>query len=77
MKRVYCWLFPIMIGFIPALLVSADDDDYLETLEDASGEPLNTDMSYYNDRKRPPVRLTGREEIEWGEFDDRARRVGR
>jgi hypothetical protein len=70
MKRVYYWPFLIMIGFIPILSINADDDDYLETLEDASGEPLHTDMSYYNDRKRPPVRLTGREEIEWGEFDD-------
>ena len=59
-----------MIGFIPVLLVSADDDDYLETLEDASGEPLNTDMSYYNDSEAAagaPYRQGG---IEWGEFDD-------
>jgi hypothetical protein len=70
MKRVYCWPFLIMIGLTPVQSANADDDDYLEQIEDATGEPLQTDMSHYVDRKFPPMRLTAKEEIEWGEFNN-------
>ena len=54
----------------PIQSANADDDDYPEQIEDATGEPLQTDMSYYVDRKHPPIRLTAKEEIEWGEFNN-------
>jgi hypothetical protein len=59
-----------MIGIylIPIHSANADVDDTLEQIEDAAEEPLRTDKSYYDDRKFPPMRLTIKEEIEWGEF---------
>ncbi|CAA0114166.1 Uncharacterised protein [Halioglobus japonicus] len=70
MKRVYSWPLLFLVGLIPIQSFSADNDDYFEQIEDATGEPLQTNMSYYADRKLPPMRLTVREQIEWGEFDD-------
>lgn len=70
MKRIYYWSFLFMIGLIPIQYANADEDDYLEQAEDATGEPLLTDISYFEDRKRPRISLTAKEEIEWGEFDD-------
>ena len=70
MKRVSCWPFLVMIGLILIQSANADDDDYLEQVEDATGEPLQTEMSYYTDRKRPPMRLTAKQEIEWAEFNN-------
>ena len=70
MKRFYSWPVLIMIGFMPIQSANTAEDDYAEQLEDASGEPLQTDISYYADRKRLPMHLTVKEEIEWGEFDN-------
>ena len=45
-------------------------DDTLEQIEDAAESPLRTDKRLTGDRKFPPVRLTIKEEIDWGEFKD-------
>jgi len=70
MNRLLCWLFLIGIGLISIQSANANVDDTLEQIEDAAEEPLRTDKSYYADRKFPPLRLTIKEEIEWGEFKD-------
>jgi hypothetical protein len=59
-----------MLGscLIPIHSASATVDDTLEQVEDAAEEPLRTDKQYYAERKFPPIRLTVKEEIEWGEF---------
>ena len=68
MRRLVFWLFLIGICLAPIHSARADVDDTLEQIEDAAEEPLRTDKSYYEDRKFPPIRLTLKEEIEWGEF---------
>jgi hypothetical protein len=70
MNRLMCWLFLIGIGLISIPSANATVDDTLEQIEDAAEEPLRTDKRYYDDRKFPPMRLTVKEEIEWGEFKD-------
>lgn len=70
MKRFCSWPVLIMIAFIPIQSANAAEDDYVEQLEDATGEPLQTDIDYYADRKGLPMHLTVKEEIEWGEFDN-------
>ena len=70
MNRLMCWLFLIGIGLISIQSANATVDDTLEQIEDAAEEPLRTDKSDYAARKFPPIRLTVKEEIEWGEFKD-------
>ena len=70
MNRLICWPLLIGIGLISIQSANANVDDTLEQIEDAAEEPLRTDKSYYDERKFPPMRLTVKEEIEWGEFKD-------
>ena len=68
MKRLFCWLFLIGFCLLPIHSANAEVDDTLEQVDDAVEEPLRTDKAAYAGRKFPPLRLTLKEEIEWGEF---------
>jgi hypothetical protein len=68
MRTLSCWGLLLGICLLPFHPAHATVDDTLEQIEDAADEPLRTDKSYYTDRKFPPIRLTLKEEIEWGDF---------
>ena len=59
----------LVLCLIPNLSANAAIDDTLEQIEDAVESPLREDKRLAGDRKFPPVRLTIKEEIEWGDFD--------
>jgi len=69
-EKIFCWGFLLGIRLLPIRSANAKVDDTLEQIGDASEELLRTDKSDYTDRKFPPLRLTIKEEIEWGDFDD-------
>jgi hypothetical protein len=69
LKRSLYWVFLVGIWLIPVHSADAAIDDTLEQIDDAEEEPLRVEELSLADRKFPPIRLTIREEIEWGDFD--------
>ncbi len=69
MRRLFfCGL---LLAITPCLStpVQATVDDTLEQIEDAMDDPLLNDKNSRAGRKFPPLRLSAREEVEWGDFD--------
>jgi hypothetical protein len=68
MRKLLCWGLLVGTCLLPIHSADATVDDTLEQVEDASEGPLRTDKSFTTDRRFPPIRLTAKQEIDWGDF---------